>query len=229
MALYPVNLDVRGMPCLVVGGGHVASRKVDSLLPCGAIIRVISPEVCPHLEDLARSELLEWQKKKYATGDLGDARLVFAATDSPVIQKQIVAAAKAAGVLVNVADMPDACTFQVPASFRQGKLLFTVATGGGSPAFAARIKRELAALYGPEYGLFVAMMSDIRRRVVASSDSPVAHKRIFEKLLDSDILEHIRKERWNEISMLLQHILPTEIDVSLLVKNIQNFNKEQIP
>lgn len=226
MALYPVNLDVRDMPCLVVGGGAVASRKVDSLLFCGAVIRVVSPEVCPHLEELALSGLLEWQKKKYDNGDLGDARLIFAATDNPVIQKQIVAAANAAGVLVNVADMPDACTFQVPASFRQGKLLFTVATGGGSPALAARIKREIAARYGPEYGVFVAMMSDVRGRVVASSDSPVDHKRVFEKLLDSDILENIREKRWDEVSTLLRHILPAEIDVSLLVRNMRNFTEE---
>ncbi len=226
MALYPVNMDVRGMSCLVVGGGHVASRKVDSLLPCGAIIRIVSPEVCGHLEELAQSGLLQWQQKKYETGDLGDARLIFAATDRPEIQKQIVTEANAAGLLVNVIDMPDACTFQVPASFRQGNLLVTVATGGGSPALAARIKNDIEVLYGPEYGLFVAMMKAVRGKIVASSNSTAEHKRIFEKLLDSDILKSIRGQQWDEINILLRHILPPEIDVSPLVRNMQNFDRK---
>jgi precorrin-2 dehydrogenase len=226
MSLYPVNLDVRGALCLIIGGGSVASRKVDSLLPCGAEVRIISPEVCPHLAALAESGALDWQQREYTKGDLDGAKLVFAATDSPEIQEQIVAEATAAGILVNVIDMPNACTFQVPASFRQGELLFTVATGGGSPALAARIKKEIEALYGPEYGLLVAMMTDVRGRIVASSNSPAEHKRIFEKLLDSDILDSIRGQQWNEISILLQHILPPEVDVSPLVKNMQKFNKE---
>ncbi len=226
MALYPVNLDVSGMPCLVVGGGQVASRKVDALLPCGAVVRVISPELCSHLEGLARFGKIEWQRKEYETGDLGGARLVFAATDSPVIQKQIVKEANGAEALVNVVDMPNACTFQVPASFRQGELLFTVATGGGSPALAARIKKEIEALYGQEYGQLVAMMTDIRGTVVASSDSPAEHKRLFEKILDSEILLSIKEKQWNILKKLLREILPVEIDVSRLVENIQNYHKE---
>lgn len=226
MVPYPVNLDVRGMSCLVVGGGRVATRKVDSLLPCGAIIRVVSPEVGPRLKELALSGLLEWQHKEYETGDFGDAKLIFAATNIPETQKQIVTEANVAGILVNVIDMPDACTFQVPASFRQGNLLVTVATGGGSPALAARIKNEIGALYGPEYGLFVAMMKDVRERVVASNNSPAERKRIFEKLLDSDILESIRGRQWDEISRLLRHILPPEIDVFPLVRNMQYFDRE---
>lgn len=228
MSLYPVNLDVRGVLCIIIGGGSVASRKVDSLLPCGAKIRVISPEVCSHLEDLAEAGLLEWQQREYTKGDLDGAKLVFAATDSPEIQKQIVREARAAGVLVNVIDMPEACTFQVPASFRQGELLLTVATGGGSPALAARIRRDLEATYGPEYGLLVAVMAAVRKEIVGSSDSPAEHKRIFEKLLDSDILDCIRQQQWDELSKVLQHILPVEIDVLRLMKQIQNSKKEQI-
>ena len=126
MSLYPVNLDIHGVLCVIIGGGSVASRKVDSLLPCGAEIRVISPEVCTRLAGLADAGLLEWQQREYNKGDLDGAKLVFAATDNPEIQEQIVIEAGAAGVLVNVIDMPEACTFQVPASFRQGELLLTV-------------------------------------------------------------------------------------------------------
>jgi len=213
------------MLCLVVGGGHVASRKVAALLPCGAVVRIVSPQLCHPLDELFRAGMLEWQQKEYHTGDIVDARLVFAATDKPAIQKQIVKEANEAGVLVNVIDMPDACTFQVPASFRQGDLLLTVATGGGSPALAARIKKEFKALYGAEYGQLVSLMSGIRGDVVASSESHVARKRIFEKLLESDILKSIKEKQWDKLESLLQQILPTGMDVSPLVKSMQNYKE----
>jgi precorrin-2 dehydrogenase len=226
MSLYPVNLDISGALCLIIGGGGVASRKVDSLLPCDAEIRVISPEVCARIASLAKAGVLEWQQRDYNRGDLDGAKLVFAATDNPEIQEQIVTEAGAAEVLVNVIDMPEACTFQVPASFRQGGLLLTVATGGGSPALAARIRRDLEASYGPEYGQLVALMTALRKEIVGSSDSSADHKRIFEKLLDSDILECIRQQQWDDLSILLQNILPAAIDVVRLVRGMQNHNKE---
>jgi len=72
----------------------------------------------------------------------------------------------------------------------------------------------------------VAMMTDIRGTVVASSDSPAEHKRLFEKILDSEILLSIKEKQWNILKKLLREILPVEIDVSRLVENIQNYHKE---
>jgi precorrin-2 dehydrogenase/sirohydrochlorin ferrochelatase len=226
MALYPVNLNVDGAFCVIVGGGSVASRKADSLLPCGAAIRVISPLVTKRIAELAAAGALEWQQREYRQGDLQGARLAFAATDSPGIQQQIVAEAKNGGILVNVIDMPDACSFQVPASFRRGDLLLTVATGGGSPALAARIRKDLEVSYGPEYGLLVALMTALRRDVVGLSDIPAEHKRTFEKLLNSDILSCLKEQQWNHLSALLQDILPPEINISTLVEGLKNYKKE---
>ncbi len=228
MSLYPVNLDINGMPCLVIGGGRVASRKVASLLPCGAVVKVISPEVCTHIEKLAQSGLVEWEARSYATGDLDGVKLVFAATNRPEIQKQIVNEARLADILANVIDMPEACTFQVPASFRQGELLFTVSTGGGSPALAAQIKRDLEKNYGPEYGLLVVMMKDLRKEVVGLSNNLTEHKRVFEKLIDDDVLECIRERQWAELTVMLQRILPVEVDVLRLIERMQSYNREQV-
>lgn len=228
MALYPVNLNVDGAFCVIIGGGTVASRKVDSLLPCGAAIRVISPMVTKRIAELAAAGSLEWQQREYCQGDLQGAKLVFAATDSHGIQQQIVAEANDADILVNVIDMPEACSFQVPASFRQGDLLLTVATGGGSPALAARIRKGFESSYGPEYGMLVALMGGLRREVVALSDKSADNKRTFEKILDSDIVYCLRKQQWNQLSRLLQDILPPEIDVPTLVNGLKNYNKESM-
>ncbi len=224
--LYPVNLNIAGILCLVIGGGTVAGRKINSLLPCGAEVRVISPEVCDYIATLVGRGLVEWRNREYREGDLQGAKLVFAATDLPQVQKQIVAEAVAADIPVNVVDMPEACTFQVPASIRQGQLLVTVATGGGSPALAARIRRDLEKSYGPEYAHLVAMMTDIRKEIVSSSDDSAEHKKIFEKLLEKDILNYIRECQWERLRELLQAILPAGIDVSGVVGRIQDQNEQ---
>jgi len=224
--LYPVNLNICGKLCLVIGGGSVASRKLDSLLPCGATLRVISPVVCDHIAALAGDGLVEWRERGYRRGDLQGAALVFAATDSPRIQKEIVAEAGEADILVNVIDMPEACSFQVPASFRRGELLLTVATGGGSPALAARIRRDLERFYGAEYGQLVAMMADIRKEIVSSSDNPAEHKKVFEKILDGDVLDCIKEQRWEKLEGLLRNILPAGMDLSGLLERMQNHNRE---
>lgn len=226
MSLYPVNLDVKGKLCLVIGGGTVASRKVDGLLPCGALIRVISPEVNSHIADLDRLNTLQWLRRDYRTGDLSGAALVFAATNNPDIQSRIVSEARAAAILVNVIDMPQACSFQVPAILRQGGLLLTVATGGASPALAARIKRELESIYGPEYAVLVRMMDTIRGAVVCSGGSPDEHKGIFEKLISTELLDCIRREQWDILRCRLQDILPDTVDVASLLLGIQNYRRD---
>ncbi len=228
MSLYPVNLDIRNQLCLVIGGGGVASRKVESLLICSAVIRVISPAACENIVKLAGKGLLEWQQRPYRPGDLHGAKLVFAATDNLETQERVVAEANEAGILVNVITSPDDCTFQVPASFRRGGLLITVATGGGSPALAARIRKNLEGVYGPEYGLFVGLLADVRQEIVASSDAQDEHRIIFKKLLDGDILGCIRGQRWSDLRSLLQEILPSAIDVSSLVEGIQNRQIEKM-
>ncbi len=227
MALYPVNLDINGKLCLIIGGGTVASRKVDGLLPCGAVIRLISPEVNSHIADLIRSDVLQWQQRHYRTGDLTGAALVFAATNNPETQSRIVAEARAADILVNVIDSQQACSFQVPASLRQGGLLLTVATGGGSPALAALIKRELESIYGPEYAVLVNMMDAVRGAVVRSGGSPADHKGIFEKLISTELLDCIRREQWDILRCRLQDILPDSVDVASLLIGMQNQQREE--
>lgn len=228
MSLYPVNLDIRDLLCVIIGGGTVASRKIESLLPCEAKIRVVSPMVIELIAERAQAGMLDWQQKKYEQDDLSGAKLVFAATDNPIIQKQIVADADAAGILVNVVDMPESCGFQVPASFRRGELLLTVATGGGSPALAARIRKELESSYGPEYVGFVALLAAVRQEIVPFSDDLAKHKQMFDKLLDSDILNYIQQEKWGKLGSLLQNILPARIDTLRIVREMQNVIQEQV-
>lgn len=228
MSLYPVNLDIRDQLCLVIGGGNVASRKVETLLSCGAVVHLISPEADKRLESLAGAGLLQWHRRRYTPGDLRGAKLVFAATDNREIQEQIVAEANDGGIPVNVATIPDACTFQVPASFRRGDLLITVATGGKSPALAARIRKELETVYGHEYAVLAGLLGDVRREILRSGAGQDEHKRIFENMLDDGILDCIKERNWNDLQNLLRDILPSDVDVPSLVEGARSRGMKQV-
>lgn len=194
--MYPLNLNLQGHPVLVVGGGRVAERKVQGLLEAGAdAVCVVSPELTPALQELAQAGRVRWQARPFCAADTADALLVFAATDNPEAQQAVVQAARNAGALVNVADAPEACDFQVPAVLRQGEILLSIATSGASPALAAALKRQLAQEIGPEYAVLTRILAALRPLVVALPLSDAEKKMLFQKLLESDIVPWLRDGR----------------------------------
>jgi precorrin-2 dehydrogenase/sirohydrochlorin ferrochelatase len=220
MPLYPVILDIRSRLCLIIGGGEVAARKIVPLLACGARIRVVSPAACAGVRELAENGRIEWLQRGYRTGDLNGAFLVFAVTDNSDVQRRVTREAREFGILINNADTPEACTFQVPAAVRRGDMLLTVSTGGGSPALAAMIRKKLEQDYGPEYSLFVSLLASIRESVVGDGDAPWLHKLLFEQILEADILPCIREKDWSALQTRLTEILPTTIKVAELVADL---------
>ncbi len=221
MKRYPVTLDIHGQHCLVIGGGVVAKRKVEALIPCGPKIVVLSPVLCDGLAELAEKQQIEWQQRKYRSGDLQGAKLVFAATGDSIVQQQIKKEADSAGILVNVINDPRACSFQVPATFRRGDLLLTISTCGASPALAARIRKELEQLYGKEYEVLLNLMAAVRKQIVTLNDDQSSHKLLFEKLLDSNILPALQAGDWKKLQVTLEEILPPEVEVVPLVNTLQ--------
>ena len=220
MPLYPLNLKIQNRVCLVIGGGEVAARKIESLLSCGAQVHVISPTVCDSIRNLVADGKIEWRQRGFLTGDLQGAFLVFAATDNRDVQEQVIAEAREHDILLNCADVPEDCSFQVPAVVRQGELVLAVSTGGGSPALAAWIRKRLAAEYGAEYGLLVNLFSSIRSTVIGDGGSSHAHKLVFEKILESDVLACLRNRNWPELQDRLTRYLPGSIDIAALVADL---------
>jgi siroheme synthase-like protein len=140
--LFPVGLVVAGRPCLVVGGGRIAARKVEGLLDCGARVTVIAPEIDESIADRPEVTLV---RRTYRRGDVRGFRLVIAATGDPEVSAAVFDDGEAAGVWVNAADDPPNCSFTLPAIARRGPVTVTVATGGHSPALAAWLRDRLAA------------------------------------------------------------------------------------
>ncbi len=207
VSLYPVCLNITGKLCVVIGGGSVAERKVEGLLAAGGRVRVISPEVTSSLAALAKEDRIEWRRKAYAAGDLDDAFLVFAATDSREVQEAVCRDAEQAAMLINVADDPDHCAFQVPATVHRGDLTLSVGTGGRSPAVAAMIRRQLEREFGREYAVLLELVAMIREHVLTDDRTPRERKILFQNILHDDIVPWIREGRWDRLRQHLEDVL----------------------
>lgn len=192
MAGYPIQLEIENMPCLVVGGGGVALRKVQSLRAAGARVTVISPVLCEGLAELAAGGRIDCIARGYVRGDAERYRLVICATDDGALNSRIAGEAKAGGALVNVIDAPEEGNFTVPASIASGELLLTVSTGGISPAFSRMLRRELEETYGSVHGDFLARLGEWRDEVKTLLPTSKERGAFWRSVLTEDVMQMLR-------------------------------------
>ena len=204
---YPVYLNLKGKRVVVIGGGAVAERKVESLLGTEASIDVISPEFTARLESLAKGKQIRLKRRVFASGDCRNAALVLSATDDAKLSRTVFQEATAAGALVNTADQPPLCDFIMPAVVRRGDIAIAISTGGASPGLAARLRRKISRLVGPEYARLAELLSDarpeIRRRIQDEDERKALHYRI----LDSDIISRLKQNDTAGAERLLREII----------------------
>ena len=207
MKYYPVCLNINGRNCLVVGGGSVGTRKVETLLRCGARVTVISQSFTPVLRALSESNQVTLREKAYDASDLTSMFLVFGATDNRILNDAIRRDAERLNALFNSADDPESSCFVLPAVVERGDLTIAVSTAGNSPAFARKIKKDLDGQFGPEYAEFLRIMGAIRKKLLAETHDPKSHKDLFERLIASGLLDELKNENLNAVNELVNGVL----------------------
>lgn len=164
---FPINLNLDGRPCLLIGGGPIATRKARQLLACGADLTVIAPEITEELSSLP----VTIDQRRYAPGDLVGFRLVITATADPEVDQQIFDEAERLGIWVNSADDPARCSFTLPAVVRRGDVMVTASTGGISPALSTWLRQQLGTIITPEFEAIAAELAAERARIHATGAS----------------------------------------------------------
>ncbi len=162
---YPVNLVLDERPCLVVGGGNVAIRKIQGLLRAGAHLVVIAPTIRREILELPDVTPLE---RPYRTGDLTGFFLAITCTDDPAVNAQVYADGEASGVWVNSADDPINCAFTLPSVTRQGDLTVSVSTAGRSPALAMWLRQRFESEFDERYTRLLDLLADVRAEARAT-------------------------------------------------------------
>jgi uroporphyrin-III C-methyltransferase/precorrin-2 dehydrogenase/sirohydrochlorin ferrochelatase len=150
----------------------VAESKIDSLVRCGASVRVVAPEATAAIREAAAFGKIIWQQRHFQPSDMAGIFLVVAATSSPELHREIFCQAQSAGILCNAVDEPERCDFYYPAIVRRGPLQIAVSTSGHAPLLAQQIRQELEERFGPDYGPWTEEIGRTRSELLASGAPP---------------------------------------------------------
>lgn len=194
----------------------MALRKTLGLLESGAKVVVISPKLDLALIELKDKSKIDWVGSLFNDALLDqfpDATLIFGTTDNRETNVEIYEAAIKRKVPCNIADVPDLCSFIVPAVISQGDLIISVSTGGSSPALARRIREELEKQFGPEYGRMAKLMGELRKHVLNVGTDSDENRKLFSELVDSELLAALRESDTQRALKILKEILPEDIDI----------------
>jgi precorrin-2 dehydrogenase/sirohydrochlorin ferrochelatase len=194
---YIACLKLKGRRCVVIGGGAIGLEKVEGLLACDGEVTLIAPRARPALAELAREGSIHWEQREYAgPADLEGVFMAIAATDDTEANIRVWEDAERRAMLVNVVDVPPLCNFILPAIVRTGALAIAISTAGASPALAKRMKREIAAQFGPEYARLAELLNDVRGWAKGTLATYGERKEFFEGIVngDPDPIELLRSD-----------------------------------
>jgi len=189
MEYLPIFIQIKNRPCLVVGGGSIAARKVALLRKAQADVTVVSPELCDELQQLKDESLIQHQAREYAESDLERCVVVIAATDQRAVNESVSELAQQLRLPVNVVDNPDLCSFIMPSIIDRSPVVIAVSTGGSSPVLARLIRTKLEGTIPAAYGRLAALVEGFRDKVKAAFPNVESRRGFWESILDGTVAE----------------------------------------
>jgi len=189
MKYFPVFLRLESKPCLVVGGGDVAHRKVELLLRAGAAVTVVAPKLCPQLAAMAKAGAINHQDSEYNDTLLPGNILLIAATDNRAVNELVAKDAEKLNIPVNVVDTPDLCQFVMPSIVDRSPIVIAISSGGASPVLARLIRAKLETTIPAAYGRLAGLAKTYRDKVKQTFTSINGRRIFWEKVLQGRVAE----------------------------------------
>lgn len=230
MRYYPIFLDIEGKHSVVVGGGAVAERKVESLLKAGASVTVISPRTTKKLRELAAKDAIRLIKRNFRRVDLADENpfVVVGASGSERVNSEVFEEAKKLKTLVNVVDNPALCNYIVPSVIERGSLIVAVSTSGKAPGLSKKLRVDLERHIGEEYGAFTSIIGAVRKKLLKNGANHDKKERVIKALVDSPIPGWLRDggaRGAEEINSFLKKLLGASFTLSRLGINLKTYKE----
>jgi len=163
MKSYPINLNVEGRRCVVIGGGNVAYRKILGLLEAGAVVEVIAPKICAEIQKLFDDKKISVTLEKYDADKLGDGLILIAASDDEIVNARAVEDGRRKNFLVD--SVNDFADFTVPSKILRGDFLLTISTGGTSPGFSKFVREMLETEFDENFAEGLKLIAEYRRKL----------------------------------------------------------------
>jgi precorrin-2 dehydrogenase/sirohydrochlorin ferrochelatase len=200
---YPILINLRKFPCLVVGGGEVALRKVQTLLNYNAKITILSPKICKALKEVIKANNIKIILKPYSKDYIKNYKIIFSATNIRKINEQVHEDCKKENKLLNVVDVPDLCDFILPAVVKRGDLTISVSSQGRAPFFAKEIKNKIDHIFPSYYEEIIDLAGNLRSVIMNNKkyNSLKIKEKAFKKFFIIDwkkVLKNEGKKKANE-------------------------------
>lgn len=182
MNYLPIFVDLKNRPVLVVGGGHVALRKIEALLKAKAKIKVVAEKLHSSVQTLVDEQKIEWLATYFKDEQVNQAYLVIAATDDNTLNQQVFNAAEAQQRLVNVVDDQPRCSYIFPSIIDRSPVQIAISSGGAAPVLIRLLREKLEALIPQNIGLMATLATQWRNAVKAKFPQLTQRRRFWEKL-----------------------------------------------
>jgi len=177
-----LNLNMFGRTVLIVGGGQVAVRKLGVLLPTGALLKLVAPEILPDIAALQQEGRVTVRMGAYDERDLEGVFLAIAATNDRQTNQGVARAARQRGILTVISDRPDEGDVTFPAVLRRGDLEIAVSTGGRCPAFAVGVRDLIASRIGPPFGVALDRLATEREKLLTDGNGNSYNEQVLRSL-----------------------------------------------
>jgi len=200
----PMHINLKDRECLVIGGGSVAGRKVKTLLPYGAKITVLSPEISSFLSEMVAQDKVWYVADHYRPVYLKGKFAVVCASGSEEVNRRAAEDSTGRGILVNNASDPERCTFFLPALAKRGPLTVSVSTSGTSPALARRLRDQINETIKPEYGELLEFLGKIRPLIVRRINNREKRRELFEYLGGEEFYRKFKKTARPELEKFVE-------------------------
>lgn len=207
MQALPIFFNIQHRPCVVIGGGDVATRKVTMLLKANADVTVISPELCVELQTLAGEGKIRHAAETFSPEQLANACLVIAATDDEAVNEAVSLEAKACNIPVNVVDAPALCTFTMGSVIDRSPVVIAVSSEGNAPVLARYIRTKIETMLPASYGRIAAIAGEFREQVKAKFATTQLRRRFWEDVLQGPMVERVLSGQEEAARAVLRDVL----------------------
>lgn len=201
---YPIFLDLTGKRCLVIGEGPEMLAKIRSLVDARAHVFYVNPAAEPAIAEMASALLIRWEARRFEPHDLAGCFLVITSQKD---NSEVFRMAEEQNILCNAVDDPKHCRFSFGSIHRRGDLTVAISTNGCAPALAVRLRERLEAQIGAEYGEFLVLLKEIRPEIASRVRDFSARRKLWYRIIDSDVLEKLRAGQRDTATQLLRRMI----------------------
>ena len=206
---YPVLINLHKFPCLVIGGGQVAFRKVQSLLSYNVKITILSPNICKPLKALIKKNKIKLIPQPYSKEYIESYKIIFSATNKRKINQQVFNDCKTENKLLNVVDVPDLCDFILPAVVQRGDLTISVSSQGRAPFFAKEMKNKIDHIFPSYYEDIIDLAGKFRSIIMKNEklNLPKIKEKAFIKFFTIDWQKVLKNEGKKKAKVYMKNII----------------------